>query len=80
MATIAAEAEYPSYSLVVNDGGIATRRIEFAGTQPYAAMDFAQRELAEQNIEVFKDGRSLAKMRCTRDGFWTVFPRSPARQ
>lgn len=76
---IPAAARRHSYCLVVNDAGIGPRSIELEGGGPYAAMVFVQRELADRNIEVFEDGRSLGKMRCTPEGFWTVFPRSTER-
>jgi hypothetical protein len=67
--------EQHSYSLLVEDDGTGTgQTFELEGSDPSVAMQFAQRQLPERQIEVLEDGRSLGKMKCTREGFWIVRP------
>lgn len=66
--------EQRTYALIVGDDMDSSRKIEFEGLHPSSAMDFVQRELPEQEVQLFEDGRSLGKMKCTREGYWTILP------
>lgn len=70
----------PRYSLLVDEDGTGTaRRVEVECSDASTAMQFAQRTLPERVIELFEDGRSLGRMKCTQEGYWIVRPQSSRR-
>ena len=63
------------YRLVaVADKGGCARQLEFRAQNVAAAMLAAERSLRGHVIELFEDGRLLAKLKCSNKGFWVVLP------
>ena len=70
-----------SYTLIARaDAAGDARIIELKGSEPFAAMQVAQRELPEREVELMEDGRGLGRMKCTREGYWLVLPSPQASE
>ncbi len=66
---------YHTYTLVAEPDAVGDAKIiELEGLEPFAAMNLAQRELPERELELLEDGHSLGRMKCTREGYWVVLP------
>ena len=66
-----------TYQLILHDDERgAGQTIEFEAAGPEAALYVAQRQCRGREAELMRDGRSLGRLKCDRNGYWVISPAS----